>query len=123
MEFSLICPNDGQVDLSLEDITAVAFRDQETVEVSFVCPRCGDVLRAVFQVPNMLMAAMELARLADGDEYEAQEFSEPTLNDEPFAAEERAERERLEESYCEYFRRQLSHVECVEDLLAEIDCR
>ena len=25
------------------------------------------------------------------------------------------------EAYCEYFRRQLSHIDCVEDILAEID--
>ncbi|TDB38878.1 MAG: hypothetical protein D9V44_04165 [Actinobacteria bacterium] len=121
MEFSLICPNDGQVDLSLEDITTVAFRDPETVEVSFQCPQCGQTLRAALRVPNMLMAAMELAHLAENDEYEPQESREPVWGVDPRAGEKRAERERVEESYCEYFRRQLSHVECVEDLLAEID--
>ncbi len=121
MEFSLICPNDGQVDLGLEDITAVSFRDQETVEVSFQCPECGEVIRAVLRVPNMLMAAMELAKFAEsegvGDESASAEYAGAYGS-----AEERAERDRLEESYCEYFRRQLSHIECVEDLLAEIDC-
>ncbi|PKQ37134.1 MAG: hypothetical protein CVT59_09460 [Actinobacteria bacterium HGW-Actinobacteria-1] len=121
MEFSLICPNDGQVDLSLEDITAVAFRDPETVEVSFLCPQCGQILRASLRVPNMLMAAMELAHFAENDEYESQELVDSQWGLDPRAGEERVERERVEESYCEYFRRQLSHVECVEDLLAEID--
>lgn len=121
MEFSLICPNDGQVDLSLEDITAVAFRDPETVEVSFLCPQCGQILRASLKVPNMLMAAMELAHFAETDEYEPQEPIDSQWGLDPRSGEERVERERVEESYCEYFRRQLSHVECVEDLLAEID--
>lgn len=123
MEFSLICPNDGQVDLSLEDITAVAFRDSETVEVSFVCPKCGDVIRAALRVPNMLMAAMELARFADTDDPEGEDEMVLAFEDPAMSSADRAQRERVEESYCEYFRRQLSHVECVEDLLAEIDCR
>ena len=123
MEFSLICPNDGQVDLSLEDITAVAFRDPETVEVSFACPQCGEVLRAALRVPNMLMAAMELARLAETDDVAEDAQITFTFEERPEYSAERADRERVEESYCEYFRRQLSHVECVEDLLAEIDCR
>lgn len=121
MEFSLMCPNDGQVELGLEDITAVAFRDQENVEVSFVCPQCGQVLRAALRVPNMLAAAMDLARYVEGDE-PADEGDRPfSIQAHSESGAERAERERLEESYCEYFRRQLSHIECVEDLLAEID--
>lgn len=123
MEFLLICPNDGQVDVGLEDITAVAFRDSETVEVAFVCPRCGAVLRAALQVPNMLRAAMELSHFAENDDLVG-ETGDARAYDTTAAAEQaRAERARIEESYCEYFRRQLAHVECVDDLLAEIDCR
>jgi len=120
MEFTLMCPNDGQVELGLEDISAIAFRDPESVEVIFVCPQCGTSLRAELKVPNMLMAAIEIARLAEGDD-----GAEPDIREElrVEAGETRVERERLEESYCEYFRRQLSHVECVEDLLSEIDSR
>ncbi|KAF0209087.1 MAG: hypothetical protein Q8S43_03295 [Actinomycetota bacterium] len=119
MEFTLMCPKDGQVDLGLEDISAIAFRDPESVEVVFICPKCGVQMRAELRVPNMLMAALEIARLAEGGDGIVVETDssqgEPT--------DLRVERERLEESYCEYFRRQLSHVECVEDLLSEIDCR
>jgi hypothetical protein len=120
MEFSLTCPNDGQVDLGLEDISAIAFRDPESVEVVFVCPKCGIQLRAELRVPNMLMAALEIARLAEGDD-----GVDVEVRDGAYAVpvEFRVERERLEESYCEYFRRQLAHVECVEDLLSEIDSR
>lgn len=121
MEFSLICTNDGQVDLGLEDITAVAFRDPETVEVTFACPKCGRPLRAALRVPNMLMAAMEIASMAE-DMSLAPEYTDTDTDDLGDSADARAERDRVEESYCEYFRRQLSHVECVDDLLAEIDC-
>ncbi len=120
MEFTLMCPNDGQVELGLEDISAIAFRDSESVEVVFVCPRCGASIRAELKVPNMLMAAIEIARLAEGDEgTDIQTFDDAAVQ----SAELRVERERLEESYCEYFRRQLAHIECVEDLLSEIDSR
>jgi len=120
MEFTLLCPTDGQVELGLEDISAIAFRDPESVEVIFVCPQCGASLRAELKVPNMLMAAIEIARLAEGDDaVDVGVFGD--LHADSGAA--RMDRERLEESYCEYFRRQLAHVECVEDLLSEIDSR
>lgn len=122
-----MCPNDGRVDVGLEDISAVVFRDQETVEVVFTCPRCAASLRATLEVPNLLAAAMQLARYAqemgiadpdaagraDGREGEG---AEPLLD-----VEVRAERERAGEPYCEYFRRQLARIESVEDLLQEID--
>lgn len=128
MEFTLICPNDGRVDLGLEDISTVIFRGPESVEVVFVCPRCGSSLRAALRVPNLLVAAMELARYAeemeDGGTHEIRRRadSEHEVGEVSAAeAEQRARREREGEPYCEYFRRQLSHVECVEDLLAELE--
>jgi len=126
MEFTLICPNDGRVELGLEDISTVIFRGPESVDVVFVCPHCGSSLRAALQVPNLLVAAMELARYAEElDEGSAHEFHRRTNGDDHEAEateqELRARREREGEPYCEYFRRQLSHVECVEDLLSELD--
>jgi len=45
MEFALMCPNDGRVELGLESVTAVVFHGAESVEVVFVCrivaPPCG----------------------------------------------------------------------------------
>ena len=133
MEFSLICPQDGRVELSLEDIYSVVFRDPESCDIFFSCPKCGDTLKASVKVPNMLMAALELARFADSDDGEDRDdegFPMPDVQFEIVGPEvqgieespgERVERERVEESYCEYFRRQLSRVECVEDLLAETE--
>ncbi|MHB1341737.1 MAG: hypothetical protein ACYC77_06340 [Coriobacteriia bacterium] len=144
MEFSLICPQDGRVELSLEDIYSVVFRDPESCDIFFSCPKCGDTLKASVRSPNMLMAALELARLAEVDEggdrddcddrgdrddrddrfplphvrFEMADAGERGIEESPV---ERVERERVEESYCEYFRRQLSRVECVEDLLAETE--
>jgi hypothetical protein len=129
MELTLICPNDGRVELGLEDISTVIFRGPESVEVVFVCPQCGSSLHAALRVPNLLVAAMELARYAEEmDDHAAHEFHRRTdlggvPSEAPSAAEAelRARRERDGEPYCEYFRRQLSHVECVEDLLSELD--
>ncbi len=128
MEFTLICPKDGRVDLGLEDISTVIFRGPESVEVVFVCPECGSSLHAALRVPNLLVAAMELARYAE--EMEQSGTHEIHHGDAPHDdarvitaadAELRARREQEGEPYCEYFRRQLQHIECVEDLLAEME--
>jgi hypothetical protein len=124
VEFALNCPNDGRVDLGIEDISAVVFRDPESVEVVFTCPQCGTSLRASLRVPNMLAAAVELARYAEelDSDNEPARLTITTHDGEAEAVEDAgAERERAGEPYCEYFRRQLARVECVEDLLTEID--
>ena len=118
MEFTLICPNDGRVELDLEDISTIIFRGPESVEVVFVCPQCGSSLRAALRVPNLLVAAMELARYAE----EMEAGGTPEVHrrvsletEEPNASsaehEMRIRRERAGEPYCEYFRRQLASIE------------
>jgi hypothetical protein len=123
VEFTLVCPNDGRVELGIEDISAVIFRDPESVEVVFACPRFGAYLRAALKVPNMLAAAVELARyveeLQTGEDQARLTIS--SREHEEAVSDVGAERERAGEPYCEYFRRQLARVECVEDLLQEID--
>ena len=128
MVFTLICPNDGRIDLGLENISAVVFRGEESVEVVFECPRCGTSIRAGLHVPNRMVVAMDLARymeeLGDGDpgpDAADDDIEGPTDDAERRENERRRERERTGEPYCEYFRRQLARVECVEDLLAETD--
>ncbi|MRS12958.1 MAG: hypothetical protein EG823_07800 [Actinobacteria bacterium] len=126
MDFNLICPNDGRVELGLEDISTVIFRGSESVEIVFVCPQCGSTLHAELRVPNLLVAAMELARHAEefedgvAGEFQA-ELRDAHEGREDADLELRARRERAGEAYCEYFRRQLASVECVEDLLAELE--
>ncbi|MDP2299335.1 MAG: hypothetical protein U1E08_06210 [Coriobacteriia bacterium] len=130
MEFTLLCPTDGRIDLGLEDISAVVFRGPESVEVVFECPHCGSTLRAALHVPNLMLAAMELARYAEelgGDardavvSLESRDAQGRSVEDRETEANERMARERAGEPYCEYFRRQLAGIECVEDLLAEIE--
>lgn len=127
VEFTLICPNDGRIELGLEDISTVVFRGPESVEVVFVCPHCGSSLRAALRVPNLLVAAMELARYAEEiEEGDAREIHRHVIerdegDSDTAEAKLRARREREGEPYCEYFRRQLASIECVEDLLAELE--
>lgn len=126
MEFALMCPNDGRVELGLESVTAVVFHGAESVEVVFVCPHCGTSLRAMLPTPNVLAAAaMEVVRQmnevdtdVEGPSVAARDLAR--RQSEPDEA-ERRKREEAGEPYCEYFRRQLAHVECVEDFLAETE--
>lgn len=130
MEFRLICPRDGEVELGLEDVSAVVFHDPSSCDIVFICPHCGTALRATVEVPHLFRVAMELVRLGEVEaRIEAvirEGFDEDAggENAAPGDVEgDAAERERMIEAYCEYFRRQLSQVMCVEDLLAEIDAR
>jgi hypothetical protein len=121
MEFTITCPIDGPITVSLEDVDTVVLRETERADITFVCPHCGSEIAVSAVVPSFLMAAIE-ALADDGDGKGASfpglfegvkpmvEPVEIVVPDDPVA-----------EAYCEYFRRQLAHIRCVEDILAEID--
>jgi len=129
----MMCPKDGPVDISLEDISSVVVRSAETLEVVFACPRCGTDLRVLAQVPRMMIAMLEEAAVVD------EETGERTVSIEGLAArgllppemmpEHRdtvpasANDEAYIDRYCEYFRRQLATVTSVDAILAEIDAK
>jgi hypothetical protein len=127
VEFTLICPTDGSIQLGLEDISAVVFHGTDSIEVVFECPHCQASLRAELLVPNLLGAALELAQFADdkGDQSAPEIRRHAAPDDEQLEFEWNdellAQREREAEPYCEYFRRQLSRIETAEDLLAEFE--
>lgn len=128
MEFTLVCPNDGQVNLGLEDISAVVFRGPEQIDVVFICPECGASLRAELRIPNLMIAAMELAQHMQEAEEDAEVRNRPSEAPaaveavvSPAEREERQRRERDGERYCAYFSWELDQVECVEDLLARFE--
>jgi len=122
MEFTISCPIDGAVEVGLEDIDTVVLREDEHADITFVCPHCGTEITVTAIVPAFLMAAIEA--LADdpeaasvdglvvlsGDAYESMEPI--TEIDDPRV-----------DAYCEYFHRQLDHIACVEDAIAEIDSK
>lgn len=122
MEFTVTCPIDGPITVSLEDVDTVVLRETERADITFVCPHCGTEIAVSAVVPSFLMAAIE-ALAEDGD-----------VSGGPFAGMFEAPREEVTvdyaieakedpvaDSYCEYFRRQLLQVDNAEDLLAEID--
>lgn len=128
VEFTIMCPIDGSVEVSLEDIESVVLKGPNRADITFVCPHCGTQIQVTAIVPAFLLTAIEaLAQDPDSaamhgivvvpadQEIDAQDaHSQPpaTSTDQP-----------RHDAYCEYFRRQLEAVECVEDALAEIDSR
>ncbi len=111
MDFSVICPNDGPVEVGLESISTIIFRGLESVIIIFVCPRCGTDIQVSIQLPDLFVAAVELD--ADGP----LSFDDDVLDISPFGR--RPERvdppspleQRRIDRYCEYFRRQLADAE------------
>ncbi len=123
MEFTITCPIDGPITVSLEDIDTVMLRDSERADITFVCPQCGTDITVTAVVPSFLLAAIEA--LAEEGEGTGGPFSgiievSSAFEDGGPAGESRQD-DTVAEAYCEYFRRQLAHVECVEDALHEID--
>jgi hypothetical protein len=87
-----------------------------------VCPECGTEITVTAVVPSFLLAAIE-ALAEEGDtngpfsgivDVTPQSTPVDLLSTDAVDG-------AVTESYCEYFRRQLSHVDCVEDALHEID--
>jgi hypothetical protein len=122
MEFTITCPIDGPVTVSLEDIDTVVLREPERADITFVCPHCGTEITVSAVVPSFLMAAIE-ALAEDGDSTGGPFAGMFHTAEEPAETFEvaLAEADPVTEAYCEYFRRQLSHIDCVDDVLAEID--
>ena len=121
MEFTITCPVDGAITVSLEDIDTVVLREPERADITFVCPHCGTEITVSAVVPSFLMAAIEaLAEESDttGGPFESM-FKVAGETQEPYPVSQ--VEDPVADAYCEYFRRQLSHTDCVEDALAEID--
>ncbi len=119
MEFTITCPIDGPIEVSLEDIETVVVREAERADITFVCPHCGTQITVTAVVPAFLMAAIEAladeSELVDTSDYLVETDAPGLGRLTEFDGDPRVD------AYCEYFRRQLSHVDCVEDAIAEID--
>ena len=123
MEFEITCPVDGPITVPLEDIDTVVIRDAERADITFVCPQCGTEVTVTAVVPSFLLAAIEaLAEEADETGGPFAGLVEPVRDSDvaPQLADWAVDNP-VADAYCEYFRRQLSHVDCVDDMLAEID--
>lgn len=128
MEFTVVCPIDGSIEVGLEDIDNVVLRESDRADITFVCPHCGSEIMVTAIVPAFLLAAMEaLADEPEGVEVDGLVVVSSTevadsSEDEPDVPLMVIDDDdpRLE-AYCEYFRRQLGRVDSVEDALCEID--
>ena len=121
MEFEITCPVDGTIQVTLEDIDTVVIRESERADITFVCPECGTEITVTAVVPSFLLAAIEA--LAEEHEGVAQYQGMVVVPNANAAASARAwdADDAVVDAYCEYFRRQLAHVGCVDDALAEMD--
>ena len=121
MEFEITCPVDGTIQVTLEDIDTVVIRESERADITFVCPECGTEITVTAVVPSFLLAAIEaLAEEQDGvAQYQVMVVvprADATRTPYAWDADD-----MVVDAYCEYFRRQLAHVGCVDDALAEMD--
>jgi hypothetical protein len=122
MEFEITCPVDGPVTVSLEDIDTVVIRESERADITFVCPECGTEITVAAMVPSFLLSAIEaLAEETDGVPSPFAGIVEVASADGETHSVSWEGDDAVADAYCEYFRRQLSTVACVEDALAEID--
>ncbi|NTU71968.1 MAG: hypothetical protein HGB10_09160 [Coriobacteriia bacterium] len=122
MEFEITCPVDGSVTVSLEDIDTVVIRESERADITFVCPQCGTEITVAAMVPSFLLSAIEaLAEEGEGLPAPLAGMVQVVSGDEPHPVADWEDDGGIADAYCEYFRRQLSGVECVEDALAEMD--
>jgi hypothetical protein len=120
VEFSVICPNDGTVEVGLSDVTAIVVKGREDVDVVFACPLCGEQVTVSVRMPHMLLAAIEADQAELARWIGASEEAEAASAASPAAAPSADEAARIER-YCEYFRRQLADAADVEAMLEEMD--
>jgi len=122
MEFTINCPIDGPVEVGLEDVDTVMLREEDHADITFVCPHCGSEITVTAVVPAFLMAAIEA--LADDPEATSADGLVVLSSEEYQAAKPPSDDvDPRVDAYCEYFRRQLTQIECAEDAIAEIDSK
>jgi hypothetical protein len=121
MQFVIDCPVDGPVEVSLEDIDTVVLREPEQADIVFTCPSCGTEIGVTVRIPAFLLSAIEsLAEETGGYSAPLAGMVALTVEVEGIDTDTEDGQERAD-AYCEYFRRQLASVECVDDALHEID--
>lgn len=127
MEFVIECPVDGPVEVSLEDVDTVVVREPEQADIVFTCPTCGTEVQVTIRIPSFLLSAIEsLAEETGGQTLPlagmvALSIDLEEAGDAGADAEASSRDIERADAYCEYFRRQLDRVTCVEDVLAQMD--
>jgi hypothetical protein len=110
LEFTVICPNDGPIEVGLDRISTIVFRGFDSISVVFVCPECGAEIQVGLQTPELPYSGGAFERF--GDSPFAFEVNDPdTLLPAPRERTLTSAEQELVERYCEYFRRQLASVD------------
>jgi hypothetical protein len=126
MEFTITCPIDGPIDVGFEDIDTVVLRDQDRADITFSCPHCASEITVTAIIPSFLLAAIQ-ALADEGGAHPADALlvlsSERPAGVDADGIGQDAGEGRRADAYCEYFRRQLARVECVDDAVAEMDSK
>lgn len=121
MEFTINCPNDGPVEVSIEDVDTVVLQEPERAEIVFTCPQCGEPITVQIVIPSFLMAAIE-AMAEDGEGRPPIAGLVALVTEDTIVVDEaRAGDDTLIDAYCEYFHRQLDHVDSADEAISEID--
>lgn len=126
MEFTITCPIDGPIDVGFEDIDTVILRDQDRADITFSCPHCASEITVTAIIPSFLLAAIQA--LADEGGAHPTDALLVLSSEQPADADADgigagAGEERKADAYCEYFRRQLDGIGCVDDAVAEMDSK
>jgi hypothetical protein len=122
MEFTITCPVDGPITVSLEDIDTVVLREAERADITFVCPHCGTEITVAAMVPSFLLSAIEaLAEENDGEVGPLASMFHVENAEQMPASPIIVNNDAVTDAYCEYFRRQLSETADVDAALAEMD--
>lgn len=151
MQFTINCPNDGEVVVNMSSVENMVIRDKNTADITFVCPICGTHVTMSAPVPAFLMSTMEnLSRdlgipLEDGkilfntiiggpiDEDLKSAIDQGAIGPDELMR-EMARRHREEEveftprafdeqdkAYMDYYHHQLAEIETVDDLLSQLE--
>ena len=127
MEFTIMCPVDGSVEVGLEDIESVVLRSPNRADITFVCPHCGTEISVTALVPAFLLSALEALAENPTDDEAAKLIFVTDHSGEDHAFDDGRDvidaDDPRHDAYCEYFRRQLGSVVSVEDALDEIDSK
>lgn len=59
MQFTINCPNDGEVVVNMSSVENMVIRDKTQADITFQCPICGTHVTMTAPVPAFLMSTME----------------------------------------------------------------
>lgn len=151
MQFTINCPNDGEVVVNMSSVENMVIRDKKQADITFQCPICGTHVTMTAPVPAFLMSTMEnLSKdlgipIEDGkilfntiiggpiDEDLKSAIEQGALSPEELVREinerrgmqepafELKELDEVDRAHIDYFHHQLEDISTVDDLLAQFD--